>query len=89
MSTKVRKILEEIIGKRNRLFYFPVVSSALQTADYVLNLNNIRGVAQTGSALGLGPRGRRFKSALPDQKKIYCPPKNTKEMKEAPYEDLN
>src|SRR6266404_6542589 len=26
-----------------------------------------RGVAQPGSALGLGPRGRRFKSSRPDQ----------------------
>ncbi len=25
-----------------------------------------RGVAQPGSALGLGPRGRRFKSSRPD-----------------------
>ncbi len=27
-----------------------------------------REVAQAGSALGLGPRGRRFESCLPDQK---------------------
>src|ERR1700761_1690458 len=27
-----------------------------------------RGVAQSGSARGLGPRGRRFKPCLPDQK---------------------
>ena len=26
-----------------------------------------RGVAQPGSALGLGPRGRRFESSRPDQ----------------------
>ena len=26
----------------------------------------IRGVAQLGRALGLGPRGRRFESCLPD-----------------------
>ena len=29
-----------------------------------------RGVAQFGRALGLGPRGRRFKSCLPYQKNI-------------------
>ena len=28
-----------------------------------------REVAQAGSALGLGPRGRRFESCLPDPKK--------------------
>ena len=27
-----------------------------------------REVAQAGSALGLGPRGRRFESCLPDEK---------------------
>ncbi len=27
----------------------------------------VRGVAQSGSASGLGPEGRRFKSCLPDQ----------------------
>ena len=27
----------------------------------------VRGVAQPGSALGLGPRGRRFESSRPDQ----------------------
>ncbi len=27
-----------------------------------------REVAQAGSALGLGPRGRRFESCLPDKK---------------------
>ena len=29
--------------------------------------SNIRGVAQPGSASGLGPEGRRFKSCRPDQ----------------------
>ena len=28
---------------------------------------NLRGVAQSGSALGLGPRGRGFESFYPDQ----------------------
>ncbi len=28
---------------------------------------SVRGVAQPGSALGLGPRGRRFESSRPDQ----------------------
>ena len=31
-----------------------------------LELANIRGVAQFGSAPGLGPGGRRFKSSRPD-----------------------
>ena len=30
-------------------------------------LDNKRGVAQPGSALGSGPRSREFKSPLPDQ----------------------
>src|ERR1041385_9234717 len=30
-----------------------------------------RGVAQPGSALGLGPRGRRFESSRPDQSIVY------------------
>ncbi len=29
-----------------------------------------RGVAQPGSALGLGPRGRRFESSRPDQSQL-------------------
>ena len=43
--------------------------------------NLIRGVAQPGSASGLGPEGRRFKSYRPDQQivmkkaKIYKPTK--------------
>ena len=32
---------------------------------------NLREVAQLGRALGLGPRGRRFESCLPDSLKIY------------------
>ena len=40
-----------------------------------------RGVAQPGSASGLGPEGRRFKSCRPDQfmkkAKIYIPTKNS------------
>ena len=32
---------------------------------------NLREVAQLGRALGLGPRGRRFESCLPDKPKIY------------------
>ena len=28
--------------------------------------SNLRGVAQLGSALGSGPRGRKFKSCFPD-----------------------
>ena len=31
------------------------------------NSNDIRGVAQPGSASGLGPEGRRFKSCRPAQ----------------------
>ena len=33
----------------------------------LLECLNLRGVAQPGSALGLGPRGRRFESSRPDQ----------------------
>ena len=41
---------------------------------------NFRGVAQSGSASGLGPEGRRFKSCRPDHEnmkkaKIYIPAK--------------
>jgi hypothetical protein len=32
-----------------------------------------RGVAQSGSARGLGPRGRRFKSCLPDHSRHFEP----------------
>ena len=43
------------------------------------NSTPIRGVAQPGSASGLGPEGRRFKSCRPDQfmkkAKIYKPSK--------------
>ncbi len=34
-------------------------------------LKLIREVAQLGRALGLGPRGRRFESCLPDSFKLY------------------
>lgn len=33
------------------------------------NGQRFRGVAQFGSALGLGPRGRRFESCRPDQRR--------------------
>ena len=45
------------------------------------NSTHIRGVAQPGSASGLGPEGRRFKSCRPDhldimkKAKIYIPTK--------------
>ena len=43
------------------------------------NSSHIRGVAQPGSASGLGPEGRRFKSCRPDhfmkKAKIYIPTK--------------
>ena len=35
----------------------------------IIYTSNCRGVAQSGSARGLGPRGRRFESCLPDQQK--------------------
>ena len=45
------------------------------------NSNPNRGVAQPGSASGLGPEGRRFKSCRPDQfmkkAKIYIPVKSS------------
>ena len=33
----------------------------------LLKSKNIRGIAQSGSASGLGPEGRKFKSCCPDQ----------------------
>src|SRR6266850_3337662 len=36
-----------------------------------------RGVAQPGSALGLGPRGRRFESSRPDQKRNQPSPQES------------
>jgi hypothetical protein len=33
----------------------------------------VRGVAQPGSALGLGPRGRRFESSRPDHQRRLPP----------------
>ena len=44
-------------------------------------VGQIRGVAQPGSASGLGPEGRRFKSCRPDhlimkKAKVYKPTKN-------------
>ena len=46
------------------------------------NSSHIRGVAQPGSASGLGPEGRRFKSCRPDhlymkKAKIYKPSKTS------------
>ena len=40
---------------------------SLTNAFEYVSLENRRGVAQLGSALGSGPRGREFKSPLPDQ----------------------
>ena len=46
-------------------------STPIGRAIFKVN-NYIREVAQLGRALGLGPRGRRFESCLPDRKfKIY------------------
>ena len=49
----------------------PSFSGKIQNADVANCLTfqtyqNGRGVAQLGSALGSGPRGREFKSPLPD-----------------------
>src|SRR5205814_8336204 len=38
-------------------------------ADRGIRPESHRGVAQPGSALGVGPRGRRFESSRPDQKR--------------------
>ena len=49
--------------------------------NYFIKSHN-RGVAQPGSASGLGPEGRRFKSCRPDQKSLIFSalfsPKNAK-----------
>ena len=44
------------------------ITSVFQTDDVssILTTRLFRGVAQPGSASGLGPEGRRFKSCLPD-----------------------
>ena len=47
-------------------------STPIGRAILCIDLIYIREVAQLGRALGLGPRGRRFESCLPDRKfKIY------------------
>ena len=46
-----------------RIFCFNFLTSPRN-----LNCNKFRDVAQLGSALGWGPRGRRFKSCHPDNK---------------------
>ena len=38
----------------------------IETCRYLDYIKEIRGVAQSGSASGLGPEGRRFKSCRPD-----------------------
>ena len=57
--------------------------SSIYALKYLLStviVSQIRGVAQPGSASGLGPEGRRFKSCRPDHNimrkaKIYKPTK--------------
>lgn len=43
-------------------------STPIGRAILCIDLIYIREVAQLGRALGLGPRGRRFESCLPDSK---------------------
>ena len=47
----------------NNIFAFPFD----KTKGCAYNNKEVRGVAQLGSASGLGPEGRRFESCHPDQ----------------------
>ena len=57
-----------------------LISLYFEISYIYCNSNQIRGVAQPGSASGLGPEGRRFKSCHPDhfmkKAKIYKPSKS-------------
>ena len=55
--------------KLNWLYCFLLLSF---TRLYAIILEQKRGVAQFGSALGSGPRGRGFKSRRSDQKNIWA-----------------
>ena len=48
----------------------PVGRTIFKSVNQFNQLNYIREVAQLGRALGLGPRGRRFESCLPDSLKF-------------------
>ena len=61
-----RPHLKKVIDTNNWMCYYGKVAFK-QLVDYSnKHLFNQREVAQLGRALGLGPRGRRFKSCLPD-----------------------
>ena len=44
----------------------------MQELQFYILYNYWRGVAQSGSASGLGPEGHRFKSCLPDKMLVAC-----------------
>ena len=59
--------LERIAGEwKNRLTAFCGLSILLSGSLVNWQKSSYRGVAQLGRALGLGPRGRQFKSGRPD-----------------------
>jgi hypothetical protein len=52
------------IGSQIESFCFEAMQESL--TSHIRYLTSKREVAQLGRALGLGPRGRRFESCLPD-----------------------
>ena len=48
------------------LVYLTCTAKCLNWSTLKTYVDNVRGVAQSGSAPGLGPGGRRFESCLPD-----------------------
>ena len=46
--------------------YLYIEYLSIAKKSYITYKTHIRGVAQPGSASGLGPEGRRFKSCRPD-----------------------
>ena len=65
-----------VVWKR---FYYKIFNRATQKTSKGNIVSEVslallyRGVAQFGSANGLGPLGRKFKSSHPDQNKIFGP----------------
>ena len=55
-------------GRRSRLAFRPLCCKTIHSS--LASVRSCRGVAQPGSALRSGRRGRRFKSSRPDQTKL-------------------
>ena len=72
LVTLLRELKLKILIVKNCFFYQNLVIITLQNnKKLAISLRSVRGIAQPGSASGLGPEGREFESLCPDHE-YYC-----------------